>query len=157
MIVEKLTVIKNKKIQYAQSGCYDLSQILVHKARIVPDNPFAFPPTVEPLRVSFSISSLCSGHPWRSDVQVPWSTGRATTPGMEEVRAHGRAKVEQCRSNCREQRMEQLPRDLIPMNFKPIRKLQDSSEAPSHSLGTGLGMTNTINQRFLKGADAPPA
>ena len=27
-----------------------------------------------------------------------------STAGMQEVRAHGRAKVEQCRSNCREQR-----------------------------------------------------
>ena len=28
--------------------------------------------------------------------------GMRTTAGMQEVRAHGRAKVEQCRSNCRE-------------------------------------------------------
>src|SRR4030066_249646 len=32
-----------------------------------------------------------------------------TTPWMEEVRAHGWAKVEQCRSNCRERRREQPP------------------------------------------------
>ncbi len=34
------------------------------------------------------------------------------------------------------------------------RRCADSSEAPSHSLGTGLGtgpgMTNSINQRFLR-------
>ena len=43
------------------------------RARIVPDNPFAFPPSLAV---------------------------------MQEVRAHGRAKVEQCRSNCREQCMD---------------------------------------------------
>ena len=35
-----------------------------------------------------------------------------TTAGMQEVRAHGWAKVEQCRSNCREPCREQLPMDV---------------------------------------------
>ena len=39
---------------------------------------------------------------------------QCTTAWKQEVRAHGRAKVEQCRSNCREQRMEQLPRKPEP-------------------------------------------
>ena len=34
-----------------------------------------------------------------------------TPPGMEAVRAHGWAKVEQCRSNCRERRREQAVED----------------------------------------------
>jgi hypothetical protein len=40
--------------------------------------------------------------------------------GVQEVRAHGWAMVEQCRSNCREQRMEQLPNEVTkqsPMVF----------------------------------------
>ncbi len=36
--------------------------------------------------------------------------GWFVTPGMEEVRAHGRAKVEQCRSNCRERRRMPKPK-----------------------------------------------
>jgi len=39
-----------------------------------------------------------------------------------------------------EQRMEQLPRDLMSMNASAISKLQDSS--------TSVGMTNSISQRF---------
>src|SRR3989337_1141404 len=39
------------------------------------------------------------------------SREKDTPPGMEAVRAHGWAKVEQCRSNCREPRREQAVED----------------------------------------------
>ena len=42
---------------------------------------------------------------------------------MQEVRAHGWAKVESCRSNDREQRMEQLPRSLLRINKSITRKI----------------------------------
>ncbi len=46
----------------------------------------------------------------RNDAQGSANAAGGTTARTQEVRAHGRAKVEQCRSNCREQRKEQLPR-----------------------------------------------
>src|SRR3989337_1110716 len=39
------------------------------------------------------------------------SREKDTPPGMEAVRVHGWAKVEQCRSNCREPRREQAVED----------------------------------------------
>ncbi len=48
-------------------------------------NPFAFPPLHTDVQVPRSTWMCESGHPWRSDVQVP-----RTSPGMDEV---GRSRM----------------------------------------------------------------
>src|SRR4030066_2275271 len=76
---------------------------------------------------------------------LPSPSGRrlqgCTTPWMEEVRAHGGTKVEQCRSNCRERRREQPPRRCEPMDGggRPRRELAVEGNAGSNCRGMGRG------------------
>src|SRR3970040_1185521 len=76
-----------------------------------------------------------------------------TTPWMEEVRAHGWAKVEQCRSNCRERRREQPPRRYEPMDGRgrPRRELVVESNAGSGCRGPGGGKESPVCEYTERG------
>jgi len=94
------------------------------------------------LSVSFSIfllGSCCQ----RCGILTPW---------MESVRAHGRAKVEQCRSNCRESGLEHDSRDMEEVELRLEQQSRDRAIVESDAGRQSREDQDVIPPKIFRGA-----